>query len=447
MPFYPDIKKKSGDPQGMTLSGQGSVFDDAGQQQQPGAKDPTAPTESGQFTPIQKYIEANKGGQVKEQLVNPLGQRWDTAKQGLNGVEDQFKGQVNAQATRPNEELLKGAALDPTKTVQDPEKKAAVLGQGAAQYKGPTALSQYEAGNKAVTGAEKADQEVEQSKSEAGRMNLIDSTYRRPTTTHGETLLDQLLMQNDPEARNQLTSFQGQYDSLDKDAGAIRTNAGAYGKAAVDDAAKSRQLYKSTIVDPYTQQADQLNTDYGALIQGKHSLGDRAQQELASGSLSPDLMAMLGLSTDTDTYGFDMSQFMDQAPDPTRTQSLKGGRSEAERINAFGQLAGSNPLYDMGASDYGTYDPNKPISFNQDRYGQAVQGAKDAYGADMSGTNLTGYNMSLAEAQQGLDDQERQARDNSFETGNARLSYTDQALAEIAGMKTKHKFGTKLRSK
>ncbi|TXG85832.1 MAG: hypothetical protein E6R13_01590 [Spirochaetes bacterium] len=60
----------------------------------------------------------------------------------------------------------------------------------------------------------RANQFVQDAQSESGRMNLAKDVFDRPNYTRGAQKLDQLLLQNSPDAKEALNSKANQYKDL-----------------------------------------------------------------------------------------------------------------------------------------------------------------------------------------------------------------------------------------
>lgn len=403
MPFFSNFKDEEDEKleqqqqgQGPTLSGQtGGAFNDPNQ----GGvnKTPSAPSSSGRFTPIQKYLEANRGGQVTEKLVDPMGARWGEARTGLQQGEAGFNTEVESNRVRVDQGALDEAANNAAKVNADPTKKAGVLKQRDAQYKGPGSVQDNEAARTGIYRANEADREVESSKTESGRINLVESLYRRPTSTRGEGLLDQMLLQNDPDANAKLRGYQGQYDTLDQDANAFNERGNALATGAAADTKAAKEAFTKTVGGKYgtslvdaTNRYQKAGTDYGNNLSA-------AQLGLSQGTLSPELMQMLGIN-DGEEY-FDLvnpTSYLSPRGTPTYTGAQS--KEQAAELDALSQLTGQlSPFSDL--SQAGSYDPSKAIGFDRAGFDRDVGSARNTYTNELNQRNapLAGMDQRLQE--------------------------------------------------
>ncbi len=189
--------------QGVDLSGSGS----AGGSTSPGAAPMTpAPTSSGNFTNINRYIENNQD--QSQALGNKVASGIETKTQGattaLNGAEQEFNTQLSGANPLMGENDISGLASDPRKLadyVKDQSNVDKFKSTAAGGYGGPNSFSDI--GNyadliKNVSGAAQAPEKL---KTSGGRQDVIKDAYNDPSRAKAGMLgLDDALLKQTPGA-------------------------------------------------------------------------------------------------------------------------------------------------------------------------------------------------------------------------------------------------------
>lgn len=183
-----------------------------------GAKTPTgaasqqAPAQP--FTNLQTYLSAN-APQVKQQadtisgnLTNQYGQIQSDIDQG---VQD-FGSDVASGYAAPNQQVVDTAAANPTEFVKDPNNVKAFQGQLNNKYTGPSnfeSTSGYAGLNDKVT---KAKENADLLKSPSGISTYLQGSGGNSTA--GENTLDSALLQQSPEAIQQVRAAASPFSQL-----------------------------------------------------------------------------------------------------------------------------------------------------------------------------------------------------------------------------------------
>lgn len=356
--------------QGFTLSGQTSTMgaDEGGQGNKPGPQ----PTSSGRFTPLQKYIEANRGGAVKQQLVDPLEQQAKQAREQLTGAQGQFNQAVDQSRVKQDKAAVDDAVLNPSQTLADQTKLKTVQAQRDANYGGPSDLKGVEYGNTALQAAKTADEQVEATKTEKGRIGLLDSKFRRPTSTRGEVLLDQLLLQNDPDARQGMLDLQAGYDTLDKEADTAFTGSRDYATAAKNETDAARNYFNEKFTNQGTGAIPTRAAEYDTRARNAMTKRDEDWQAALQASQSleytPEQLARFGLSAGSKVYGdLNPSNYLNYNFAFNPTAGNMASVQERAAMDALAQIAGiQNPLGDT--SNLPVIDPNSGMSFDTEGF-------------------------------------------------------------------------------
>lgn len=171
----------------------------------PPAITPQSRKQSGSFTNIQKYLQGNAGAGLAEKVAGNIEGQFGQARQNLK---------TGAQGLA-QEALNKGVDLSPDFI------NAGIANAGAQQgaqkqladqfaeykkavdtgYQGPKSLEELQNLNDIRSQYSGAVGQAELTGSEPGRFALINQMFGTPSYTQGSKRLDQLLLQNDPQAR------------------------------------------------------------------------------------------------------------------------------------------------------------------------------------------------------------------------------------------------------
>lgn len=178
----------------------------------PPASTPQSRRQSGSFTNIQKYLQGNAGaglaGQVAGNIEGQFGKARENLKTGAQNLAQESLNQgVDISSDFINAGIANAGAQDGAqKQLADQfnQYKSAV----DAGYQGPKSLDELEnlSDIKSQYGAAAAQANL--TGSEPGRFALINQMFGTPSYTQGSKRLDQLLLQNDPQARARFEALQ-----------------------------------------------------------------------------------------------------------------------------------------------------------------------------------------------------------------------------------------------
>lgn len=227
-------------PTGPSLNGQAGAGAGGSSPKPPGAPS------SRQFVPLQSYLDAGKGQDFGKSVAGKVDENTNTAKQQTQGAVEGFGQKVSAGTTRYDKDLVEGALADPSGFVTNrPASDYEKFGQQrTATYKGPESWSESQDFARAASSADRAFRQGEATKTEGGRMALLDEFFARPTYNRGEKSLDNLLLQADPENQAALASSAQNAQNLPSEFNTAADSAGRMiteGRGATVDAAKQTQ--------------------------------------------------------------------------------------------------------------------------------------------------------------------------------------------------------------
>jgi len=202
---------------------------------------PAKPSSSGQFTNLQSYLDSNKGfgGQVAGK-VEGITDRFDQAQ---TGMDTGFRGQVDEETVREDEDIYGQVSAEPTTVASNRDAREAWEGMRDASYRGPQHVSDTEDLYSETLSAESsARQASEASETPGGRKAFLKAEYGRPDYTQGQVKLDQLLLQNDPAATEAFQTARGKYGEASDRWRDLQGSLNQYGQAgkATTEATRKR---------------------------------------------------------------------------------------------------------------------------------------------------------------------------------------------------------------
>lgn len=349
----------------------------AGAQAPQGAQRPVS---SGQFTNVQRFIQANQG--VGNQIAERMG---ETTQRGVarvgQGVGELagLKQQVGQERERIGQadtvaEQIRGNVQSLTQGPQFEQARQLITGQTAADQQ----RQQLQGiSDPLQTNISRAQQQVSQLGSEPGRFNLLRQVIGAPSYTAGQQRLDQLLTQTEggrtlgqqsQQQRGQLGSQTAQSQDL---MGRISGGINEYGQQAAEASQMLTGLLGSEIGGVQQRGRSALEQENARRLQDEALLrryfaGEFSQQQTPSQpgttvkmqAVNPELervnqlLSEVGFNPGQRTFGvLGGKQLSDIFTNfGTRAQNINQVLSEPEiaRFNALQQLSGSDTRMDRG---------------------------------------------------------------------------------------------------
>ena len=313
MPFLPKFFKddEEENQNQSNISGTSTSFDLPGANQ--ASNTPKAPKKSGSWTNLNQYLDSNK---------EQAGAMADKVSSGIDSVANQASSkieQVKSSAPGAIEQLsadkIRTDYLDRAQQLDDAQKNQYNTLKSTGGYSGPSDIYQIDGFTDAQSLTSKADQQLKQSKTEGGRQELLKETYKRPTYTQGQSTLDNLLVQNDPNSRVKFNEVQNKWSGLNEFLGTAQNDISSTIQDNISKAYQNKSLlpnveqtYVDEFLNPIQQRATEANIINPELIQ--NILNDTKDE-----TLSEDTLAKLGLATGSKIYDLDLSSYV--TPDYT----------------------------------------------------------------------------------------------------------------------------------
>lgn len=430
-----DAQKQQAETGMVQLGPEGSTLkDNPSPQGAPGAQG----TNSGSFTNLNSYLDANKslgfGGQVAGKVQGAV----DEAGQAQKTAESGFKQQADAGSVSFDPSLGEAVKRDATSVVGDQAKFSDFLKARDAEYKGPNALVDTDLFRPTDAAQRKAQEQAGASGSEGGRQALLDQYYGsgngRFDYTGGQKKLDNLLIQNDPSSREAFAKtqenasktaqdYEGLRGALTAYAGGKREATGqaraqARGAVGIDDAgnflATDNVRGNGGAVQDTVEGIDERAAARKAELAGLHGTLDPVTGKGWAKDLTPDQIQRMGIDpnafggvdlTPADRaqgsyakyyqgYKVDPGYLYQQDPghlnylnftaDSALNRNTVANQKELAQLNALSQLAGKENSFIGDPTQVGTQETAPLYNYQGSRFQSDVGGARDRFTGELA---------------------------------------------------------------
>lgn len=338
------------------LGGQGAAISGSAQPQtaQSGSKK--------SFSNISQYLQQNQPQSAKlgEKVGGFVGQKVQDAGNALQQGQAQFGEQVGQNTRQFNQEAVNAFG-------QAPDVKAPQFGQLQQQlsgsYAGPKDLDQN-----VFNKTQEAKKTADLTQSESGRKQLLQNVQNPKRASAGVTSLNNLLLQNNPEAQAKIQSQKANADKLQQDVTAAQTQAQSQAAAAE---AQNKQVADQTR-QAFLGEEGFLNKFKSGLEQKTQAAKTEAEKR------SQAAQALL--------KGGDV-----QMTPEARAQALKDIGISEEEYGKISRAYNPNSGKDFG---FGTKDAKQQFAL-ADQYARAT-GDKSVIGGDIASRNLNNTPETIA---------------------------------------------------
>lgn len=325
-----------------------------------------------------------------DQVAGQIDTQASKAQSKIGETQSVFNQKVQENSVGLNENLLNEAVSDSANFVKDAEKVNQFSRMRDATYKGPSGIEDLEDYQGLQTDFNKAQELLNSSQNESGRQTLLNETFKRSDYTSGQNKLDQLLLQNDPNARSTFSNLQSKYSGLSGLLSGAQTSAAEQARLAKEATDATRQKIATTFgrEDDLTTQADeragvlgQFQTDLDNKVknykEGDGNTLNRLNEAMLSRQFDDDLLKLLDLSDGQRTYNINLDQYRPTAVDPMTINPANVASSEDySRYQALQKLLNGTPTLLPSERTY-----SAPTLSEYDKAGLkgAIQQAEQAY--------------------------------------------------------------------
>jgi hypothetical protein len=314
------------------------------------------PAKGSGFTGVGRFLQANVGSRLGEQVAGRVAQAGQQAQQRLGEAVGRFQtGLGKERGTFSAQEAAARGALQQFSGSQQPvqagqavnfnpsqEEIAAYLAASSGRYAGPSGLEDIE-GVRSQAGL--AQTLAGQTQTTKGRTALLQQLLGRGSQqyTRGQTALDALLLgQNSAQlaqSRRNAAGLGKQLETQEKlaEEQARQTKEEFLGKGQELELERAAQLQNKLAAGKRQQES---------FTQEQADFYDKAKREIEEGVLSPETAKRLfGSEEDVDLYGYTKNEVKNllEKSIPSLESSLT--REQAASINALRQLKGEAPQY------------------------------------------------------------------------------------------------------
>lgn len=202
------------------------------------------PTESGSFTNLSAYLDANKGSDFGGRFAGDVGKSVDQAGEAITQAETGFKAQVDQNRKTRDTALEEQIKQNPLAVAQDQQAKAKAIGLRDARYTGPKNLiDSTELYDPARTQITKAQETTGLAQTDEGRRTLLGRFYggdQAPQYNAGQKNLDNLLVTGDQGAVSALNDRAAQAQAKEQRFSDLGAYLNQYAKGAEADTAAAQ---------------------------------------------------------------------------------------------------------------------------------------------------------------------------------------------------------------
>lgn len=394
------------------------------------------PTESGSFTNLSAYLDANKGSDFGQRFAGDVGQSVEQADQAIGQAETGFKSTVDQNRKTRDTALEEQIKQNPLAVAQDQAAKSKAIGLRDARYTGPKNLiDTTELYDPARMGINKAKETTSLAQSDEGRKTLLDGFYggaRAPQYNQGQKNLDNLLVTGDKgavsalndraaqaQAKEQRFSDLGAYlnqyaTQAEADTGAAKEGVlGALSESkansikSLDDRVAARQKEAEAAAAKFAaksgtgaksirdltpeQQALYGVPDYRALDSVKYTPGKYAKDrpiwtengvETTFQGQNP-LLSAASLGDQNDSFfGLDplSEAYRSVTPKDMLNRNTVASQDDVARFQALSELAGMPSDISFDPSLVGTLDDESLYNVNADKFRADVNARRGEFG-------------------------------------------------------------------
>lgn len=393
-----------------------------------------APTSSGRFTNIQKYLNANKGynqnqGGLAGQIYSNMQDKAGTVQNQLGQSQQQFQQQADQGRTQYNDDVVKRAINDPNQFVGNTSDIQAFEKLRDAQYRGPNELSNapqiQEQANEFQSLSNLAQNEKD-------RPTLLRNLYGNPGYTGGQTALDNLLLQTNQQQLGVLGNLTGLSSQLGQSVQSGTEQAKSLAQQYAEEAQNVQNKVRGELGNAVTGvDARAQNLVEQAPVE-REAYFSKLRDMLGKGMITSNEMDRMGLSSGQKLYNVDPMQFLKQSNFQATKQNVLNPEDYA-KLQSLQKLAGNTATGDVSKvfesykdmSQAGQYAAAKPYEFDRDSFLGATRQAEQDYNSQ------TGYHNQLISQQQNIQNQVKNNPNNFFFNSETRRNELKPEAAAI----------------
>lgn len=353
-----------------------------------------AATSSGRFQNLQSYLKANEGynqgkglaGQVDSTLTGKQQTQVDNYSQDAQRVQGQAQ-----EAGRPFESTssyLQQAFADPTKVANDPNAMAQWQQYYNGSYAAPKA---YDANGQLAQGQNQFQQTAALTKTEPGRMGLLQKFYGNPGYTAGQQQLDNLFMQGNS---SQLSQLQNNAKDLSQQVGSAYVDNSAQSQAALDalkaNAASASQATQSGLTNNISNEQVALSRRASDEQAKREGMYNGLLDHLTRNTLTPEEISKLGLTSGQPIYNLNMADYLKNTVGQVGVGNVANASDQA-KFQALAKLSGQPLESELGQWANPTNQLANPYTLDTNALNAAIASMPNVYNSAANDAMLKNY--------------------------------------------------------
>lgn len=398
MAFYQENEDEQQDPNQaggiQTSQSSGVIGADGSTGQGASPSQPKAansPDKPGNFVGIQQYINANKpqASKLGDQTAGVINNSALQAQGAIQGLTSEASEKIKPVASLSDDVKNK---INSGAEVLNPEERRQIKSTTAAQYQGPQQVADLQSYQSAADATNKANQNIENSGTEEGRMNLISQVNTKPRT-QGMNVFDNALLsagggreklaqaaQANAGVKDNLLQAQGAIQGQigradDPSTPDVNEATGAIGQtnAARDDAYKTVNDALTNWKSAFQPRVQQAQQDFTGLQQ-------RVTQDIADNpyGLDQETLQALGLGGGERLFNLNLNDYINPGSPSDINASNVATSEDYARYGALADLAGeTNPLLDQ--ANIGQAGKAPKFSANSQKLRDDIMNAMNSY--------------------------------------------------------------------
>lgn len=350
------------------------------------------------WTNLNQYLNANQdqATQMGQQIASTVNQSGNQAQSDINNLGTNFQNSVNQNTVQSNPNAVNQAVTDAENlgaggTLSSAD-QSAYNSQANASYSGPNDVTSYSGYNQALGDVNNAEQEAQETGTEAGRGSLLNQQYQNSSQygyNQGENNLDQLLLQNSTGAQAALQPLQSQWSGLNSALNNTVTTGDQEAASANATDQATAAAAQNILGNATSNFENNLNTGLTNLQTTDQGEYNQLMSDIQSGNLSSSDYQALGMNPQLDHNYLptnSLGTYVTQGAQPTlATYATPAQYAQAA---ALAELAGQQTspfLTPSTISQAGTAETTPALSVNS----KQLQGDE--------GTAQAEYNQAIAD--------------------------------------------------
>jgi hypothetical protein len=303
------------------------------------ASSPGGPKGSGSFTNISQYLKQNQpqSAELANKVATNISNKGNQVRSNIDQGFNTFNTQVQENTVKQDQGLLDEAKTNAAQVAADKAKADQFIRMRQGQYTGPETLESQSFFKPITQELESAKQYGSNIESDQGRKALIGDVQKNKNVfKSGVSSLNNLLLQNDENARGILKDARGGLGDLDSKLGDAGTRArDAVTQARADslktkDAVQNQFLGEGGVVNQFKQDLDSRTNQ---AIEKARAEGEQFRNLLATGGSGAELPEEILAKS-----GMDRSQYQSVLDNRNALRGMRFGNDSWNDLSRYATI-------------------------------------------------------------------------------------------------------------